>query len=178
MNDDSSVEIIRLKKRLSQLDERISAQKTFDRKRDSNKKRSLGKVFLLCGFINICDQADFSFREVIIIGGLAKRLGLGLIKTSHFLGACTIMLERCQGDEDFLKECKSQGEAFYQDEAQKLTYPFSLIMGMMIEAKTYLDNTGNQASAHLMGDVTFEDFKQKRRQQRIQQSINIKENHV
>lgn len=171
MEVDNSLEIKKLNKKLPQINERISAQRMLDRKKDTRDKSSLGKVFLLCGLDDICSDVNFTHSQVIIIGALAKKLNLHLVKISHFLGACAIMIKRCQSDSNFRKKCTGLGDRFFEGE-DKLKKPFNLIMGILLEAKAYLTDTINQTSAHKIGDIIFEEFKDKRAQERIQKSLN------
>ena len=171
MMADSSINIKQLKRKLSQTNERIIAQRMLERKRETKEKSSLGKVFLLSGFDSICDEAHFTYRHVIIIGALAKKAGLHVVKMSHFLGACAIMIERAKDDEGFLQKCVCIGENAY-DGAQKLERPFDLIMGILMKAAEYLADESHQPIAHQRGDALFNAFKEQRTQERLEQSIN------
>ena len=154
-----------LEKKIKQVEARISAQRFLARKKDTQNKRSLGRVFLLSGIAKIVDTSKLTQQETIIIGGLAKVSGLNTFKLSQFLGAINIAVRACH-DMIFVDECKKLGEDFYTDE-KKLSYPFTLFLGIMIKANQYLTNDDSIQKAHEIGNALFERHCAKQSEKRL-----------
>ena len=161
-----SVDTIKvLENKIKQVEARISAQRFLARKKDTQMKRSLGRVFLLSGIAKIVDTSKLTPQETIIIGGLAKASGLNIFKLSQFLGAINITVRACH-DMIFIDGCKKIGEDFYTDE-KKLSYPFTLFLGIMIKANQYLINDDNIQKAHEVGNVLFDHHHAKQSEKRL-----------
>ena len=173
-----SVDTIKvLEKKIKQVEARISAQRFLARKKDTQIKRSLGRVFLLSGIAKIVDTSKLTPQETIIIGGLAKASGLNIFKLSQFLGAINITVRACH-DMIFIDECKKIGEYFYTDE-KKLSYPFTLFLGIMVKANQYLTNDDNIQKAHEVGNVLFEHHRAKQSEKRLNRfTQKTGKNHV
>ncbi len=154
-----------LEKKIKQVEARISAQRFLARKKDTQIKRSLGRVFLLSGISEIVDTSKLTPQETIIIGGLAKVSGLNTFKLSQFLGAINIAVSACH-DMIFVDECKKLGEDFYADD-KKLSYPFTLFLGIMIKANQYLASDEHIPKAHEIGNALFERHGAKQSEKRL-----------
>mgnify|MGYP003665846175 CR=1 FL=1 len=148
--------LLALKKRLSQLENKIELEKSRARFKDTKQKRSFGKIMILAGAGKYIDVKSMSDRDIIMVGALVVTANLPAYKISHILGALSLIFEKCN-DQSFKEACEIKGGQFYDD--KKLEDPHSLFLGVSLYAKEILTSTNDLEKIHEIGNSIFEKSK-------------------
>ncbi len=154
--------IRRLEQARCHLDNQIQREKKRQRFLDAKYKKNLGRLFLLAGLGNYFPAA-LPLNQVIQIGAFLKIVKVDREKRSHLLGVLATLCESCSQQEQ-KAQLEKNGESFFTDH-KKLAYPFSLAMGIAMEAEKLIVLSSQQIELTNRGEALF-------RQHQIEQLKN------
>jgi len=160
-----------LEKKIDQLANRISLQKTKERFLEKKRKTSLGKIFIMAGARDFFDQKNKNFSFVIGLGGLFYIAEMQDYKLSVLLGVCHLMFERLGNDNEAIKYIATVGDDFYyaylnmkksSEKTSALEHPLNFFLGIIVEAKKFLNSDEKIEQCHQIGDKMFIELKNKK----------------
>ena len=150
----------KLEYHLFQLNNRIKLAKQSHRFKDTKIKRSFGKIFIISGAGSFIDIQPLKDNEVIQLGAFVVAEECHHYKMSAVLAALYLTCVNCNND-PFNKKCITLGVDYYTGDKQ-LSFPYSLLMGIVIEAKKLLDKIGEFERLSILGDQLFQQHKLKK----------------
>ncbi len=157
---DSLEKLKKLEFRLFQLNNRIKSTKQNHRFNDTKIKRSFGKVFIIAGAGNYLDIENMLDHEVIQLGALVVATKCHEMRMAAVLGALFLACSNCK-EKEYFNECEKLGSEFHEGN-KKLSYPFTILMGISIQARKLLDSIGQFERLTTLGDQLFTDHKLKK----------------
>jgi len=105
------------------------------------------------------------------MGGLFYIVGIHQLKLSILLGACYLIFQELDNDEEGQKETEKLGNELYDEyipskerksKNNSLDYPFNFFLGIIIKAKQFIHIDKNIDLCHETGDKIFIDFRMKK----------------
>jgi len=180
-----------LKKKLTQIDARISDAKNLARHKESKRKRSLGRILIMAGATNFYNVDDKPFNFIMSLGGLFYILDFQDFKLSVILGSCHSVISEIKNHQELQSELVKKSKSYYQDylirkavsqksrtnKNTELEQPLFLLLGVLLKAKSLLIDDGSIDKYNQLGDNIFIQHKIKQ-QQKYQEYLKQKNKEI